>query len=128
MANRQFTQFRYSLEKKIVDLFADVTFGSSGAPTLVKAKSKGVKSITRTSAGLYVITLQDSYKRLLMMKAIFINATAPASPAAFIVSTTVGSVNPPAITVTFNSAGVATDPASGEEVLLQIVLSDSDAI
>lgn len=128
MSNRLMSQFRYSLEKKVVDLYADVTFGASGAPTLVAAKSKGIKSISRTSAGKYVVTLQDSYTRLLMMKHVFINATAPASPGAYVFAQTVGSVNPPTITVVFNAAGTATDPASGEEVLIQISLSDSSAI
>lgn len=128
MANRLMNQFRYSLEKKVVDLFADVTFGATGAPTLVAKNSKGVKSITRSSAGKYVITLQDSYARLLMVKHAFINATAPASPSSYIVSQTVGTANPPTITVQFNAAGTATDPASGEEALIQFVLSDSSAI
>lgn len=128
MANRQFTQFRLSLEKKVVDLFADVTFGSSGAPTLNKANSKGIKSIVRSSAGKYVITLQDSYQRLLVVKHVFINATAPAAPGMYIFAQIVGSVTAPTITVIFNTAGTATDPASGEEVLLQISLNDTTAV
>lgn len=125
MSNRLYTQFRYSLEKRVVDLFADVTFGASGAPTLNTAKSKGVKSITRSSAGKYVLTLQDSFNGLLMLKHSFVNATAPAAPGAYIVSHTVGSASPATITIQFNAAGTATDPASGEEALLQVVLKDS---
>lgn len=128
MSNRLYTQFRYSLEKKVVDLFADVTFGATGAPTLVSTKSKGIKSITRSSAGKYVITLSDAYVGLLLVKHIFINSTAPASPSSYVVSHTVGSANPATVTVQFNAAGTATDPASGEEVLLQFVLRDSGAL
>jgi hypothetical protein len=40
MANRFFQQFRYSLEKNVVDLFCDVTVGATGAPTKVVSKLK----------------------------------------------------------------------------------------
>lgn len=128
MANRLFNQFRLSLEKQVVDLFMDVTFGATGAPTLVKAKSKGIKSITRTSAGLYAVTLQDTYVRLLMAKHVFVNATAPASPGMYITTETVATLATPVVNITFNAAGTATDPGSGEEVRVQFTLSNSTAI
>lgn len=127
MANRRFYQFRFALEPMVTELFAHVTFGAAGAPTLDAAQSRGILSITRSSAGIYVIRLQDNYNRLLMAKHIFINATAPASPGFFITNDSVSSSTAPALTVEFNSAGVATDPGSGEQVRLQIVLKNSNA-
>jgi hypothetical protein len=122
MSNQRYTQFRYAKEKKVVDLFAKVTFGSTGAPTLVVAQSKGVKSITRNSAGDYTITLGDKYTTLLGVRHIFQNATAPASPASYIKSATASTVE-----LVFNAAGTATDPASGEAVLLQFIFNDTTA-
>lgn len=130
MANRLYTPVAFHLEKNVVDLFADVTFGATGAPTLVKANSKGFLSVTRTSAGLFVVTLGgsagvDKYNRLLSCQATFILATGiPAAPVMHVVSCT-GSV----CTIQFETAaaGSATDPASGEEVLLHLSLSNSKA-
>lgn len=128
MANRYFNQFRLSLEKSVVDLFADITFGGTGAPTLVAANSKGIASVSRTSAGLYVVTLSDSYVTpLLMLNHRFINATAPAAPGLYITAQAVGTVAAPTVTIQFNAAGSATDPGSGEEVILQFTLRNSTA-
>jgi len=132
MANRYFTQFRYSLEKAVVDLFGLVTFGASGAPTLSASASKGIKSITRVSAGVYDIVLgvgnnQDVYYTLLMAKHVFLNATAPASPEMYVVSQNVSTPTTGKIRVTFAAAGVATDPGNGEVVMLQLTLRNSNA-
>lgn len=125
MANRYFNQFRLSLEKKLVDLYARVTFGSSGAPTLDVANSKGIKSISRTGAGAYTIVLQDSYARLMGVNKINVSASAPASPSMYIVTETVSTLSNPAVNVVMNAAGTATDPASGEEVRLHFTLKNS---
>lgn len=127
MANRYFNQFRLSLEKQVVDLFAKVTFGASGAPTLDALNSKGIKSIARTGAGAYTITLQDSYVRFLGIRHTAVSATAPTAPGAYVVSETVSSSTLPTVRIVFNAAGTATDPASGEVALIQIVLKNSTA-
>jgi len=52
-------------QKGIKDVHFKVTIGASGDPTLsTDGSSLGVASITRTSAGLYVITLRDKYTAL----------------------------------------------------------------
>jgi hypothetical protein len=124
MAARNFENQRYSLEKKVVDLFASVTFGASGAPTLNASKSKGVKSISRTSAGLYVITLQDQYNQLLTVRCTNVSSSAPAAPSMYVKAEAVNNATP-TLTVVMNSAGTATDPGSGEEARLHIVLKNS---
>lgn len=131
MANRRFNQFREALIPGSVDLFAQVTFGASGAPTLsgtAPLPNRGIKSITRLSAGKYTILLQDSYYALLNVTHAFIEASgAPASPSMYISSNAVTTASAPAITVQFNAAGTATDPASGEIALIQIALKNSSA-
>jgi len=51
-------------QKGIVQVHLKVTIGATGEPTLVAASSLGVASITRTSAGLYEITLRDKFTSL----------------------------------------------------------------
>jgi hypothetical protein len=131
MANRYSYQFRLSMVPKVTDIFAHVTFGASGAPTLDAVNSKGVVSITRNSAGLYTIVFGtsalrlDPYSYLCMVKQVFINATAPAAPGMYIVAD--NSANPAlaSIQVQFNAAGVATDPASGEQVKMEMTFRNS---
>ena len=129
MANRFFQQFRFSLEKYVVDLWAHVSFGAAGAPTLDVANSKGIASISRVSAGLYDIELQDSYYKFLMAQSMAKSASAPAAPLMHLVSEQVGDGDEPKLQVQFtDSTGVATDPASGEEAYMQFSLSNSSAV
>ena len=125
MANRQFDQFRYSLEKVVRELFASVSFGASGAPTIVAATSKGISSITRTGTGAYTIQLSDKYTRLLAMHATAVIASGAGSTAPSLVVKADSVSSTGQITVVFNAAGTAADPASGEVKLLQILLKDS---
>ena len=127
MANRWMNQFSLSFVKKKVAVYARVTFGAAGAPTLDAVNSQGIASISRTSAGLYVITFQDVYVRWLQVSRTYKNATAPAAPGFFVVSDTIGTTTK-TLTVQFaNSAGAATDPASGEEVRFEFKFNDSTA-
>jgi hypothetical protein len=66
--NRLYTQFQYSLEKRVVNLWMKAAIGSTGAPTISAAASKGVTSIARNSAGKYTITLDDKYVDLLGLR------------------------------------------------------------
>ena len=121
MASRRFNQFFYSLISKPVKLFMNVTVGATGAPTLVAANSKGIASITRTSAGLYVITLQDQYMKLLAVNAMMLKVTAED------ITVQVSAINLTAKTVTIftKAAAVATDPTSGSQMYLEFTMSNS---
>jgi len=137
MANRWFNQFQKTLEKEVVSIFARVTFGASGAPTLVTSVSKGVVSVTRNSAGKYTFVfgtqtgLLDVYPNLLMVKHVFDESgnggTAPASPGMYILANNVAVSGTSSLQIEFNSAGTATDPASGEAVFLQFMFKNSTA-
>lgn len=129
MANRLFNQFRLSLEKQVVDLFATVTFGASGAPTLVTARSKGIASIVKEGpAGLYTITLSDRYVDLLMAGHIFVknNVVGPSAPNMYVTVEQVDATTP-IVQIEFTSGATATNPDSGDEVRLQFTLSNSTA-
>lgn len=129
MASRAFTQFRYSLCKDVVDLYASITIGGTGAPTLDSGKCKGFSAISRTSAGLYSITLEDKYQRILSIGAtIKVGSGSPAAPAMFLVADTVGTDKKFSIQFNDLETPAATELGSGEVVLLHVTLSNSTAL
>jgi len=134
MANRFFNQFAKTLEKEVVSLFAHVTFGATGAPTLDAVNSKGIVSITRLSAGKYRVVFgtsaasKDSYYKFFHASPVFVNATAPAAPEMYITNLQHNVVANCYIDIQFaNNSNVSTDPASGEQVYLRFVLGNSSA-
>jgi hypothetical protein len=150
MANRLYTEFSYSLEKRQINLFAKISFGAAGAPTLQQwdprartystantAGSKGIKSVTRVSAGLYTVNLLDPYNHFIQGSITFLNAAAAAAPLQFWPTTdttcnqtgTPGSSTGPSVQIQFaNTSGTATDPGSGEAVIINLTFTDSTAI
>lgn len=128
MANPYGYQFSYSFVPGLWQVFMKVNIGATGAPTLVTANgaSKGVASITRNGAGDYSIVLNEAWKSLLMVEAVFdAGASAPASPTVSIKSNAVSSTK--TLRILCTAAGVATDPASGEVMYLKITLKQSSA-
>lgn len=126
MANRFFQQFRFSMEKYVVELWAQVAIGATGAPTLNAANSKGIASIARTGAGAYTVTLQDTYYRFLDCQAVFVAAN-PASPVMHVVSENVAAAK--TVLLQFRDyAGAATDPGNGDVLRMRFSMSNSSAI
>jgi len=119
MANRRLFQFRYSYERDVVDLMAKISIGAAGAPTISEAK--GVLSVVRNSAGNYSINLVDNFNMLLNADANVISVAAPAAPLMNVASEQVSSSTAPRIVLQCrDAAGAATDPASGEVLLVLI--------
>lgn len=138
MANRFGQQFSFSMIKQTWKIYAKVTFGSTGAPTLVQgnpAASPGVVSVTRNSQGLFTFVfgtragMLDVWPRLLFADASFLIASA--APAAPILSINANSTATPgtcSIQVRLNDfAGTATDPADGEVGYFEFTFSNSTA-
>lgn len=127
MASRWFNQFSHSFLKKKVAIYARVTFGAAGAPTLDATNSQGVRSISRSAAGKYVITFNDSYVRWMAVNPVFKNATAPAAPLCYVVSDTIGTTTK-TMTIQFTDlTQTGADPGSGEEVRIEFTFNDSNA-
>jgi hypothetical protein len=125
MANDRMYQFRYSYEANVCDIFMNVSFGASGAPTLTSKENYGITSIAKTGTGAYTITLKSKFNRLMLAKAMFLNATAPAAPGMYVVADN-SAASTPTVQVQFlNASGVATNPGSGEVLLLQLSLKNS---
>lgn len=124
MANRLFNQFRYGLEKKIVDIYCKAAIGATGAPTLNVASSKGVASIARTGVGAYTITMSDPYVDLMMIQFAFLTAGTNTATGFNIVA--VDSKVAKTYQILFvNSAGAAVELAASSTLSLKFELKDS---
>ncbi len=119
MANRSYNR-RQSLEKQVKDLYALVSIGASGAPTLTSGT--GIASITRTSAGLYQVTLQDKYNSLKFVEGVIVKSTAEDIQ----VTVKAEDVDGAKTIDLFTLAGaVATDPSSGSQLLIKIEVKNT---
>jgi hypothetical protein len=128
MANRWLNQFTKTLEKEVCHLYLRVTFGASGAPTISAANSKGIASIARSAQGVFLVTFQDSWYKLLGVNGVFVAGSAgPAAPTISVSATGVTTI-PGTITLLTQNGGVDTDPASGEVLYAEFVLGNSSAI
>ncbi len=133
MANRWFTQWLWSAQKNPVRLWAYVTFGSTGAPTLSGINSKGIKSISRVSTGKYLVTFGsaqsvDTYNKLLLATSRFIKGSGnPAAPGMYVSDDSVTSAGTLTLQFTLADATTATDPGSGEVALLDFDLKSVTA-
>lgn len=129
MANRDFFAAQYTLERDPVVLWAKIAIGSTGAPTITRAK--GIKSIERTATGDYTVTFgvpssqTDTYARILNFKG---GATAVGDdigvPFVALVS---DSASTGTATLTCFAADGTTpaDPTSGCSLFLEFVLQNS---
>lgn len=126
MANIHYLrQFSYSSVAKPVHAYAKVSIAGSGAPTLVSGASMMIESIVRQSAGQYLITLGHKYAALIKADARFISATAPAAPLSFVEADGIASAGTLVLQFLAPDGVTATDPASGEIIMLDILLKDT---
>lgn len=128
MANRRLYQFTYSSIPNPTHVFAKVTFGSTGAPTLTA--NPFISSITRNSAGDYTLVFRDLWSALLGVSVVFDSGSSlPAAPAMNVKSNLVATAASKSIEIVFSDleTPAATDPASGEIAYLDFVLKNSSA-
>ena len=122
MANRTFNR-KQSLEREIKELYAKITFGASGAPTLTTGH--GIASITKTDTGDYRLTLSDKYNSLKMAEGVLIKSTA--EDITFAVKAEAVSTNK---TIDFWTLAGATptSPSSGAVLLIKIEVKNSSVL
>lgn len=143
IANRNFSPNALSLSKKYVTLHARIAIGGLGAPTLQALNKQtgawaaapstgwnGIKSVALNSAGNYTLVLQDSYVQLLAGWVGFAQDAAPAAPNTQVMATgtNVRSATSPQVTIQTRAAATATNPASGEVLIVALELEDSTAV
>jgi hypothetical protein len=125
MADRSFHRHLGSLEIDVVTLYANVSIGATGAPTLnTSPGSKGITSVTRNSAGDYTFQFDDKYQKLLWADVIVLDATL-SNPSTVGMVGTIKAVNEPntngmTVEVVFYemaNAATAVDPRNGAKVL-----------
>lgn len=127
-----------SLEKNPVCLYARVSIGASGAPTLQvgpPSKCLGIYSMTRTGAGAYTIglglssTSVDTYQRLMSAHAVSLDTADPSWAMMTITADNSAVLSVPDIRIKFfDFAGAAVDPASGSVLLLKFEFSNTSVI
>jgi len=121
MANRTFNDAQ-SLEKEIKALFIKISIGASGAPTLVVPGSLGAASISRTSAGLYRLTLTDAFPYLMGFEGKLLASAAEDIHFQLKAETVATTKLIDFYTLT---GATATDPASGDILYLKIDLKNT---
>lgn len=121
MANRRLFQFRYSYERDLVDIYARVVIGASGAVT--SYSGKGIASVVKeATAGQYTINLQDNFNLLMDVSLMSQNASGISlAPIVGILADNISSSTAPGVTIQMaTEAGVAGNPASGDVLLIKI--------
>lgn len=131
MANRNFNRVQ-SATKEAKLIHAHVAIGSSGAPTLNASKSQGVASISRTSEGLYVLTLSDLYNSLLGFQAMVIGTSADnikfqVNAEAVATAKTI-TFNTYAPTAADDTALVVNDPVDGSIIKIAVWVKNTDVL
>lgn len=119
MANRNFNRFQ-ALEKEVKALYADISIGAAGAPTLVEGL--GIASVALAGTGLYTITLQDKYNRLMSANAIAMEPSTVLH--AYVYAETV-STNKTLSLIVVDPTGAAVEPPSGTRLLIRIDVKNS---
>jgi len=138
MANRYYNNQAFTLEPAIVKLFAKVTFGAAGAPTLSATDSKGVVSVTRNSQGLFTFVfgtqagMLDVYYKFKGAYVIFNTVGTGAVPAAPLYYISADATATPAscslqLTFTDKAQAGVTDPGNGEVGFFEFTFKNSSA-
>lgn len=161
MASRAFNRTLDSLSKKLTSISAVIGFGG-GSPTLVAwtppqfgapgeynpanaalpgaLGTFGVSTVTLVGTGDFLITLQNSYQRLLGITAVWLNSTGiPTAPDVGIKSTE-GSApdggflfsgiagGGSTLEIVTSAAGSATAPADGDILFITLLIDDSTSV
>lgn len=143
MANRYYNNVAFTLAPAVVKIFARVTFGATGAPTLVNTAasgwaSKGVVSVTRNSQGVFTFVfgtqagMLDVYPYLLGVHVLSDTigaAGVPAAPLYYLSGNSVATAGTCSLQLTFtdDASATATDPGSGEAIYVEFTFKNSNA-
>jgi len=136
MANRFFNQFGKTMEKEVVSLFLKASIGGSGAITLDAVNSKGIAAVQKIGTGAYRIIFgtnlasKDVYYKFFGAFPVFKTAggSPPLAPIMYLADLKHNSVGDCYIDVQFvSSGGVSTNPASGDQLYMEIKLGNSSA-
>lgn len=122
MASRNFNR-KQALEKEIKDLYAKVTIGASGAPTLVTGH--GITSITRNGAGDYSLVLADKYVSFKFMEVTFLSSSAQDLNVQLYSEAVNDTKTIRFLTLT---GATPTDPANGQTMYIQVTVKNTETV
>lgn len=122
MASRTFNR-KQALEKEVKEIYAKLTFGSSGAVTLTTGY--GVASASKTGTGDYRITLSDKYVSLKFVEGIFLKSSAEDIRIQLKAEDVASAKTIDILTLTGSSA---TNPSSGAVLYLKFDLKNTTVI
>lgn len=122
MASRNFNR-KQALEKEIKEIYAKLTFGSSGAVTLTTGH--GVSSAVKSATGDYEITLQDRYVSLKMVEGILLKSSGEDIRVQLKSESVASDGKLSILTLTGSSA---TNPSSGAVLLLKFELKNTTVV
>lgn len=131
MSNYYFrSQFSFSNSAKPVTLRAKIAIGALGDPVIVANTGMGIASVVRNAAGKFTINLSRPFHDLMSVHLMPIAASASpgscAAPIMNVMAEQVANSATPKLQIRSNDyTGVATDPAQGEIIMVEIVLNDS---
>lgn len=128
--NRAYIHSRGALEAGIIWLYARIAIGATGAPTL--SSGKGIASVSRSSAGRYVVTLEDAYNALLCTtvtaEGTITDDSATVGTTFKVRSSDVTNSTTPTVTIQAVKAdGTAADPGDGDTLNVCLTLKASSA-
>lgn len=122
MASRNFNR-KQALEKEIKELYAVLTFGSSGAVTLTTGY--GIASVAKSDTGEYLVTLDDKYVSLKMFDAILLKSSGEDIRVQLKEEAVASDKTLSFFTLTGSSA---TNPSSGAVLLVKIELKNTTVV
>lgn len=123
MASRSFNR-KQALEKEVKEIYALITFGASGAPTLTTGF--GVTSIARNSQGDYTLVLDSRFSSLKNVSGTFIKTTGE-DIRIQLKSETVNASTKAVNFFTLTGAS-ATDPSNGAKLMLKIEVKNTSVL
>jgi hypothetical protein len=129
MASRTWLEPPKTLNRKpymvVLRFFPD----TANPPTFTAQDGKGVASVVRTAQGVFTITLQDSYNRLISAQATIQMAAATDIVPQFGAVSNLASATPVTVVVRTNAVATPTDIAAdpANSVFVQLIFDDADS-
>lgn len=120
MAARSFAPLR-ALDREVVKVYGGGT--GAGAADLTAVVGRGVATVDQTGTGLYTITLDDKYAKLLMASFLVIDATSPDDWEVTVVSEDVDGAK--TVDIAVFKGGTLTDLTTDEKLKFELTLSNT---
>jgi hypothetical protein len=127
MAQRTWYESPKTLDRKVYQVSGTFFPAGTSDPTFTATACRGVATIARSAQGTWLVTLQDTYKRLLSKGGSIQMTTATDLVFQFGDISNVGTVTPVTVVIRANAVATATDIAANANNSVSFTLLFSDA-